>query len=339
MEKITIQKMAKELGLSRNTVSLALRESNVVSESTRRQVVEYARKAGYFKNFGPEIGQGPRYHVMVLRRPNDAAFWDKVMSGIMKEAREENCLIQMAVVLEEDVLQSRLPIGYHENIDAFLFVNIFPQEYIQLLLQGGKIGIFLDGDVHMDKSTMPGDMIKSEGIRSVHCITRQLISQGLKRIIFFSSVDVGECQSVRDRLTGYQQAMQEENLPMTTLKDIMEWKEHNVYNLEELADIINGMEELPEAFVCSNDVIAARVVNVLRGKGVKVPGEVAVSGFDNEEERNVAPFITTADFHGEWLGRRLIMQMMWRLAHPEAPHEVIVVDSEVIFRRSTEKRI
>lgn len=337
MEKITIQKIAEELGLSRNTVSLALRESEIVSESTRTRVLEYARKTGYFKRSEIENAAVPRYHVMVLRRPNEAIFWDKIMSGIMKEAREMNCLIQMAVVLEEDVLQSRLPIGYHENIDAFIFLNIFPEEYVKLILQDGKVGIFLDGDVRMDKSTMPGDMIKSEGMRSVRCITRQLISQGLKRILFFSCSDVDECQTVRDRFIGYQRAMEEADLPMTTLKDIMDMNSRNVYNIEELGMILDDMGELPEAFVCSNDVLGSRIIGVLRDRGIRVPEEIAVSGFDNMEETSIAPFMTTADFHGEWLGERLIMQMMWRLGHPEAPHEVIMIDSKVIFRCSTEK--
>lgn len=337
MTKITIQDIAKEMGLSRNTVSLALKGSEVVAASTRQRIYEYALRAGFFRQAEPGAVR-PEYLVMVLRRPNDAVFWDKIMSGIMKEAREENCLIQVGVILEEDILQSRLPIGYKENVDAFLFLNVFPESYVELLLQEGKAGIFLDGDVHVGRGAMSGDMVKSEGLRSTHCITRTLIAQGLKRIEFLSSDDVEVCQTVHDRLLGYQQAMEEANLPMTTMKELQKLKGRNVYNLRELGAIMDERAELPEAFVCSNDVIAARVIQVLRERGIRVPEDVAVTGFDNTEERDAVQFITTADFNAEWLGRRLVMQMLWRLRHPEAPHEVIMVDSKVIFRHSSEKK-
>ena len=176
MSKVTIQDIAKEMGLSRNTVSLALKGSDVVSSSTRQRVYEYAVRAGYMKS--AEVGHTakPEYLIMVLRRPNEAVFWDIIMGGIMKEAREHNCLIQVAVVLEEDIAQGRFPVGYRENVDALLFMNIFPESYVEMLLRSGKPGIFLDDRVAISTSIMLGDMVKSEGIRSVQCITRQLIA-------------------------------------------------------------------------------------------------------------------------------------------------------------------
>ncbi len=108
---MTIQEIAKALGLSRNTVSLALKDNEIVSESTRSRVQEYALKSGYYKAAAKFSEPKPQYRVLVLRRPNEAAFWDMIMGGIMKEAREENCLIQVAVVLEEDVETLKLPVG------------------------------------------------------------------------------------------------------------------------------------------------------------------------------------------------------------------------------------
>lgn len=338
MEKVRIQDIAKEMGLSRNTVSLALKGSEVVSASTRRRIYEYALQVGYFRQREPEAAAKPEYLVMVLRSPNEAVFWDKIMSGIMKEARQENCRLQVGVILEEDILHSRLPVGDREKINAFLFLNVFPESYVDLLLRGGKIGIFLDGNVHSTRSTLQGDMVKSEGTRSVRCITKELIRRGLKRIEFFACYEeVDTCQTVHDRLIGYQLAMEEAGLPMTVMKDLQRLKGRNLYNLEELQAILGEREELPEAFVCGNDVVADRVIQVLKRRGLRVPEDVAVTGFDNEEERGSVQFITTADFNAEWLGRRLVTQMLWRIRHPEAPHEVIMVDSKVIFRRSSEK--
>lgn len=340
MSKVTIQEIAKELGLSRNTVSLALKGSDIVSPSTRQKVMEYAVQTGYLKT--QERGgepERPEYRIIVLRRPNEAVFWDVIMKGMMTEAREQNCLIQTAIVLEEDIERKRFPVGFGDGADALVFLNVFPEEYVKMLLQNRKPGIFLDYAVEFSGSTMLGDMIKSEGIRSVQHITRSLISQGLRRIEFFSSFDVEECQTVNDRLIGYQRAMEEAGLPMTTMKDLQILNRRSVYTPEDLAEIVKERQVLPDAFVCSNDVIAERLITVLREKGFRVPEDVAVTGFDNEERRSLAAFITTSDFNAEWLGRRLVFQALWRISHPNAPFEEIVVGSRVLFRRSSEKWI
>lgn len=339
MTKTTIQEMANALGLSRNTVSLALKGSGVVSGATRQRVYEYARRVGYLNQTVAPAAEKPQYQVMVLRQPKEGVFWDKIMSGLMKEAREENCLIQIAIVLDDDVRERRLPVGYKEGIDAFLFLNVFPQEYIEMILRGGKRGIFLDGAVQATQGTMFGDMVKSEGAHSVQYITTQLIAQGLKKIEFLCDTDVEECQTIWDRLIGYQKAMELANLPATTSKDLAALWKYNVYNVNSLGKMIDERKKLPQAFVCSNDVIAERLIHALALRGIKVPEDVAVTGFDNSEEKSVQPFITTADFHGEWLGRRMIQQLMWRIQHPDAPHEMVVIESEVIFRESSKKYV
>lgn len=341
MAKVTIQEIAKEMGLSRNTVSLALKGSEIVSPSTRQRVLEYAIQTGYVKTQSrtASASDNQEYHILILRRPNEAVFWDVIMRGVMEEAREQNCLVQVAIVLEKDIEQGRFPVAYRDSADAFVFLNVFPDDYLRMLLQNGKPGIFLDYAVEFPGATMLGDMVKSEGIRSVQCMTKKLIDQGLKRIEFFSSFDVEEVQTVHDRLIGYQKAMLEAGLPMTNMEDLQRLNRRSVYELEDLAAIVAEKEVLPEAFVCSNDVIAERLITVLREKGIRVPEDIAVTGFDNEERRSAMPFITTAEFNAEWLGRRLVRQFVWRIAHPDAPFEEIVVGSKVLFRRSSEKNV
>jgi LacI family transcriptional regulator len=69
---------------------------------------------------------------------------------------------------------------------------------------------------------------------------------------------------------------------------------------------------------------------------VTVPGDVAVTGYDNVEEMSkVEPFLTTVRVGNQRLGRRLVQQLMWRLKNPNFPKEVIYIGVEVIFRESS----
>ncbi len=87
--------------------------------------------------------------------------------------------------------------------------------------------------------------------------------------------------------------------------------------------------------MCGNDEIAKFLTQTLRGRGIRVPEDVAVTGFDNDEEGMLDPFFTTVNVDAKWLGKRMVQCFLWRLGHPEAPFEKI----DVIIRKSSVKRV
>ena len=85
MGKVTIQSMAKELGLSRNTVAMALKDDPKVAPVTRERVLRTAKRNGYLgENEYVEKIRKQRekhYNIMVLRTRDTAVYWDRVVSG------------------------------------------------------------------------------------------------------------------------------------------------------------------------------------------------------------------------------------------------------------------
>ena len=66
-------------------------------------------------------------------------------------------------------------------------------------------------------------------------------------------------------------------------------------------------DTLPEAIVCGNDMIAKRLTESFRKIGVRVPEDVALTGFDDDEDRMLYPFFSTVHVDTKWLGRRMVM--------------------------------
>lgn len=91
--------------------------------------------------------------------------------------------------------------------------------------------------------------------------------------------------------------------------------------------------------MCGNDEIAKFLTQTLRGRGIRVPEDVAVTGFDNDEEGMLDPFFTTVNVDAKWLGKRMVQCFLWRLGHPEAPFEKIDVSGRIIIRKSSVKRV
>ena len=100
------------------------------------------------------------------------------------------------------------------------------------------------------------------------------------------------------------------------------------YYPEFLYNIVASYDTLPEAIVCGNDMIAKRLTESFRKIGVRVPEDVALTGFDDDEDRMLYPFFSTVHVDTKWLGRRMVHEFLWREEPPEAPKERIFVSKK-----------
>ena len=339
MGKVTIQSMARDLGLSRNTVSMALKGNELVAPRTREVILEYAQKSGYLVSPVQSLEKSekreeiPDYQVMILRKPDVAVYWDKIINGISEEASRNYCRTQVAVVTEEEEAAQQLPPGLNESIQAVFCVKLVDRNYIGKIKQKG-IAVFLLDDYIDAGNVMMGDIVKMESFQPVVQLTRHLISQGMRKIGFLNDSS-SVYESMHDRYKGYLYAMEQAGIglkPEIVMPDV---QSSHFYSPATFESIVEGYGELPEAVVCGNDQIAMFLTKALRKKGIRVPQDVAVTGFDNDEEGMLDPFFTTVHVDAKWLGRRMVQCFLWRMQHPDAPCEKIVVTGQVIIRKSS----
>ncbi|MCR5503419.1 MAG: GGDEF domain-containing protein [Lachnospiraceae bacterium] len=98
-----------------------------------------------------------------------------------------------------------------------------------------------------------------------------------------------------DRMEGYLEAMEEAGLKVTS--DMIFWGDY-WYNKagEALDTFLHGTEEYPEAIICANDYMAIAMVKELQRRGIRVPEDVCVSGYDNAEDGTILnPPLTTVE--------------------------------------------
>lgn len=343
MKKVTIQDVARELNLSRNTVARALNNSDTVAYETRYMVIEKACEMGYLKvspsalnEFKLHANRGEAKTVLVLARREISVFWNSIIMGISDMLNQNGCRLRLDFVSEEEERRLILPMDFSEEIDGLIIISVFSREYFAEILKRELPTVCLDFSESVGKTDCPVDIVLSEGTESVRTITKQLIGQGLKRIGFVG--DISYCRTIRDRYTGYMAALGE--FGIVPLPDIVAIRHvpGRYYAAEEVGAYLDGIHEMPEAIVCANDVIAMLVVKALRARGFSVPEDVAVTGFDNQEELSqMDAFLTTVRVGNTRLGKRLACQLFFRLQHPELPREMVTVDTEVIFRDSSKK--
>jgi LacI family transcriptional regulator len=93
--------------------------------------------------------------------------------------------------------------------------------------------------------------------------------------------------------------------------------------------------ELPDAVVCANDQMAIGVLRTFTAAGVRVPDEVAVTGFDDIYPARLAdPALSTVRQPTRLLGERACARLLDRISHPSLPPAVQLLPTELVLRSS-----
>ena len=96
------------------------------------------------------------------------------------------------------------------------------------------------------------------------------------------------------------------------------------------------MPRIPDAFVCANDYLAIHLMTALKRKGLSIPGDVMVTGFDGSPESAVVePALTTAAIPSTDIGRGAAITLFSRINNPNRPHVFLYYKTTPIFRAST----
>lgn len=345
MRKITIQDVAKELNLSRNTVAKALNNSDTVAYETRYVVIKKAYEMGYSKlspivlnEFKIKDKLEEVRTVVVFARRELSTFWNRIIMGISDELNKNNCKLQLNFISEEDEANYIAPLDMDTEMSGIIILNVFHKAFLELILKRDVPVVFLDGPSNVHEISSMGDVVLFEGYHSTRNITEHLLCQGNRRIAFMG--DITYCKTIKDRYEGYLGAHNEYGIKPEEQFVINRHVEHKYYKQEEVSEELGKLKELPEAIVCANDDIAKDVMLWLKRKGVKVPGEVAVTGFDDKEEVELlSPSLTSVHIGNQRMGRRLVQQLIWRIDNTDLPKEMITVNTEIVIRESSIRKV
>lgn len=343
MKRVTIQDVAKELGLSRNTVAKALNNSESVTYETRYIVIEKACEMGYLKVSPSTIKEFRRRDetekiktIVVVARRELSIFWNSIIMGISDAVNQEGCRFMLCFVSSDDEKNLVIPDDLKEDIDGIVLISVFTDKYMEQLLKLKLPTVCFDCPLNTENIEKKVDILVCEGTSSIKHITDHLISNGLRKIGFIG--DVTYCRNITERYLGYLDSLRVHGIEPDPRFEAIAHVSDRYYVYNEVFDYLASLMQMPEAFVCANDDIAFFVIRFLKKKGLRVPEDIAVTGYDNVEGLSQQdPILTTVNVSNQMLGRRLVSQVLWRMANPDFPHERIVIDSDVIFRESSEK--
>lgn len=341
MKKVTIQEIAKELDLSRNTVAKALNNNESVANDTRYVVIKKAYEMGYSK-LSPLILDEFKIKdrlediktIVVLAKRELSSYWNRIIMGISDELNKHNCKLQFNFISDEDEEEGILPLDLLAEISGIIMLSVFQETYIELILKKNRPIVFLDGPPNSKNLINYGDIVMYEAFHSMRFLTQHIVEQGINKIAFVG--DISHCGSVAEKYNGFRAQMLMSQIKIDEQCMITGAVQNHYKATSEIKDAISHLPYIPQAFICVNDDIAIEVMFCLKELGYIIGSDVVVTGFGNKEEsKYVLPSLTTVASSNLRLGQRLVQILMWRLENKEMPHEIISIHTDLIIRESS----
>ncbi|MBS5305993.1 LacI family DNA-binding transcriptional regulator [Clostridium sp.] len=340
MGKITMKDIAERLDISINAVSLALNSKAGVSEETRKQVLDIAEELGYLDKSPKFVKSFANKNICVIIKKyyfEDNTFYSKIMMGIGEESRRKGydiitCLINATEESIPSCIESK-------KVCGIIVIGTIEDEYL-VKLKNYKIPVVLVDHTSLLEST---DSILTDNKLGSFNITKLLIEKGYKDIGFFGDLEYS--LSIKERFFGYREAIKK-FLKFNNFKEaevfieersVLYDVEQNIIdkNIEGIKERINRINKIPEAFVCSNDNAAIALITSLKELGYMVPKDIAVVGFDDIVLSSlIEPKLTTVRVEKDFMGRKAVDRLLWRIENKKDPDEKTILSVEVIERDS-----
>jgi DNA-binding LacI/PurR family transcriptional regulator len=171
------------------------------------------------------------------------------------------------------------------------------------------------------------DLVGIDNHRAGYVLTHHLLQAGAKRIVFAMRYD--SASTVGARAAGYREALYA--LQGETQGNIVKGDFEDPDVVREIVERLK-----PDAFVCANDVTAARMMQTLISLGVKIPADIRIVGVDDVPYAKFLPTPLTSirqDCSG--MGAVAMATMLKRVESPDLPVKDVLVRFDLIVRASS----
>ena len=294
---VTIKDVAKAAGVSPSTVTRVIQNKSTISDQTKKRVRKAMKDLNYHPNLNARSLVSSYSQVIGLVLPDDSdafyqnSFFPSVPRGIAQVASENHYAIQIATGKDEkERLNAISQMVYGKRVDGLIFlyaqeddplVNLVIEEQFPFLILGKSLSPFIP-------------LVDNDNVQAGFDATEYFIKKGCSRIAFIGGTK--KLFVTKDRLTGYEQALKQHQLPLDTNLTYFatEFLEDNGYRFSRLLFKHNPNID---AIITIDSLLAAGVCDYIAKHQLDVP----VLSFDSVNPKlNLAAYV---DINSLELGR------------------------------------
>lgn len=343
-KKVTIQDIADALGVSRNTVSRAINNSDGLADSTREKILQKAIEMGY-KQFSyvssmvtaaeaerNAVSYSGEISMLTTTYLSNSHFASLFLDKFHKEVTSLGFTPVTHIISKEDLQEKNLPVTFHrENCSAIICFELFDAAYCRMLSELNVPVLLVDGPANLEGNPLCTDILMMDNTSEITRFVNMMLDRGITRIGFVGNYR--HCRSFYERYCAFRLAMMARNVPVDE-KFILCPQDDETKTFTEL---LTGLDELPELFICANDFVAIDAMQILAGIDRRLLENVRFLGFDDSHEsRIVFPSLSTVHIHSQVMALSAVQLLLTRINEPSMDYRILYAATDLVLRASTE---
>ena len=334
--KATSIDIAYQAGVSQSTVSRALSGSPLVSEETRERIQAIANTLNYTvdKNASNLRSQSTKTIALLLAddpTPDDShinPFFLSLLGGITRATATRG--FDLLVSFQQ--LSQNWLADYEEAHRADGLILLGYGDYVSakdklIKLKNAGAHFVLWGPKHKE---LPAHSVGCNNEQGAFLATEHLLQQGLKKLAFLGDISPSNPEFFA-RHTGFKQALKKYGVSHSLQIDAHNNEEAGKQAIEGVLDF---QKHQLHGLVCASDTLAFGAIKALHAKGLKIPKNICVTGFDDmATAAYITPSLTTIRQSTNEAGELIVAQLMQQIKGEQL--ESVTLMPQLVVRESS----
>lgn len=336
--KVRLIDIANALSISPATVSLAINNKGGVRDEVRERVLQVCQELGYpVSSKMPGRTPSRLIRLCIYKKHGqivcDTPFFSALIEGIESEARQRKYELIISYFNESQESTEQLSTLLNgEDVAGCILLATEMEEEDLLPLADTKSPLVILDNV-FKRTRIDADYVLIDNVCGTYDSTEYLIASGHKKIGYLKSRC--EINNFRERQKGYHLALENFGIPFERKFEFVLGPTFDHAYADMLHHLDSGCT-LPTALVADNDLIAFGAMRALRDRGVRMPEDLSIVGFDDMPNSTlIEPRLTTVCVGKGAMGRAAVRQLIRAIED----QELNLQDCSAIVRMKTKLTI
>lgn len=333
---VTLNDIAKRVGVSPSTVSRVINGSAPISEEMKKKIYKAMNELNYHPNsLARNLATGSSQTIGLVVDADDEnafanSFFNRSVYAIEKVAQKNG----YNLLITNDVEKKSSPVCdliYGQRVDGLIIPSSgIKKSLLEVLKKENTPWVMLGEATDTREDICWVDMDNYEGSKKA---VRHLLKKGYQKISYVA--DNAGAVFTQRRIAGYKCAMMENGMSVAEEQILI--CENDFERLEEEITRKAKNQEA-DAYLCSNNVLAYHVLRAMKTAGKKVPEEIGVVAFDNYPMAEyMTPPLTVIDVDTYRLGEMAARLLIHKIKEKGQINRENLIPTELILRESTNK--
>ncbi|QLB13100.1 LacI family transcriptional regulator [Bisgaardia hudsonensis] len=330
----TIKDVAKMAGVSTTTVSHVINKTRFVAKETELLVIQAIKDLNYSPSaVARSLKINTTKSIGMIVTSSEPPYFAEVIHSVEEHCyRQGYSLFLCNTQNHPEKIRNHLEMLVKKRVDGIVIMcSEYQADSLDLVNDFSHIPmIVMDWGPNNEKT----DIIQDNSLEGGYMATKYLIDNGHTKI----GIICGELTKTIAfaRFEGFKKAMNEANLPINP-----DWILEGFFEPEDGYECMNkilSLDHYPTAIFCCNDIMALGAISAIGEKGLTVPDDISVIGYDNiHSSRFYSPPLTTIHQSKSRLATQAMNLLFERISQQLKKRKIIEIHPELVIRKSVKK--